>query len=507
MAGKILLLGSTALLFLADLTAAVSFKARTISTQNAIGAEPATIPEYPPECEPKNLLSFTPGSVLTSNLGGKGPSSGLEALVYGNVTFVQGRTIDLKVTVHDSEYTPKDASVNGLHYAYGIINVMSGTTVNLRFSLVDRETNKAVALNHPFLFSFFDLDTGGELGPVETISASGFRSYNVTADTEINVTTLTHGASFTGTKFGNGLDNPMHPLSLTTGQMNRAVTLSFPGGVSEFHATLNATKGTGARGARNYMFSGPSTIVCPTRALCSTYSCPSGFDPRPYPEHIACAGAKCGKEDVASCCCQADAASYTFDGFQSDYMRGLGFSFQGMAPGVGAIDMHLKFMSDYASYNESHTGVVDSYGSINVAANSSVSLNLGFTDRVVVDKLFTMPSFRMAFLDLDGWKSDEDDCFEQLIVGSLSSYSLTNATEVTAYAAGNYTIFTSTEPGNVSNNPLGFPLSASQMAQMVVLTFPSASDVNFTLMVGPGCRTGRNFLFSRPAAVGYCPST
>jgi len=109
--------------------------------------------------------------------------------------------------------------------------------------------------------SFADFDTGPEGNGTEsiTLATESFTSYNITANSEIEVTDSGKGGTtFTATEWGRGADNPVHVLALNELQRNRAVTFLFPP-VSEIKITLDVGKGGGGR---NIAFSGASSLVC-----------------------------------------------------------------------------------------------------------------------------------------------------------------------------------------------------------------------------------------------------
>jgi hypothetical protein len=467
---------------------------------------PSKLPTY---CQPENLIVFKAGGVRYSNLGSQGPdTSAPPFLVYGDVTPSGNdeQVIDLQIRVSQGDYMALNPRMNGMLGSYGIINVAANTTVDLTFRFIDRITGIAVPLQHPFIFSFFDLDTNGINDTAESISVSGFHMYNLTNGSEVNVAMASHNAAvFKGTALGNRADNPTHPLGLTKAQMHRTFSLEFRTNTSEFNVTLHTdTNSTGPMAARNFMFAGPSTIVCPGRGLCSTFKCPRGFDPRPDAAYIACAGEKCSQEnDTGTCCCSADAVSYAFDKifYPQAFADGdLPELFPDMAPGLNRlIDMTLKNTSTYISVN----GTIHhwSFGKINMAGNSSVNFTFAFTDRGT-EKPFSLPPFRVSFFDLDDGPSYA--CDERLSIESLDSYTLSDYTSIQVTKKSGMTTFATGELGDGADNPAGYPLTASQRAREVVVTFPSTSNFSITLATGPNCTTGRNIMFSRPAAIGYC---
>merc|ERR1719265_1229328 len=66
---------------------------------------------------------------------------------------------------------------------------------------------------------------------------------------------------------------PLHALALTETQQKHAVTFRMPRAKIFGLSISNSSVIPG----HTIMFAGPSNVVCPTRALCSSFSCPAGF--------------------------------------------------------------------------------------------------------------------------------------------------------------------------------------------------------------------------------------
>lgn len=468
-------------------------------------------PEIPAECAAVNQIKFRPGSLRYSNLGAHGPDFDEPPfLLYENATTSDNgdQMINMEVRVAEGDYIPWNTSKNGLTGTYVTVNLKSGTVAHLTFRFVDGITGNAVPIKHSFLFSIFDLDTDGVNDTTETVLASGFTKYYTAITTEVEVTQEPNSTTlFSATKEGTVKDNPTHPLGLSTKQKNRVVTLTFPANISEFNMTLQALTQDPFTGGRNFEFAGPTSLVCPPRALCSTLSCPTGYDPRPDPEYLACAGATCTPEnDTETCCCTHDSAAYTFNEdhgilYQKSFAEGTAdLLFPDVIPSFARnVDLTVKNETQYDAYDGASWSLV--YGKINLAANTTTRFKFSFTERKN-NTPFTLPPFRMSFFDIDD--GPDYPCKEELMIDGLESYDLSSDTSLEVNDVPGRATFTSGELGDGEDNPIYYPLTSAQKAKEVQVTFPSLSQFSITFKVGPACTTGRNILFSRPAAIGYC---
>jgi hypothetical protein len=263
-------------------------------------------------CDEARTLDLGRSTVSHSNLGGAGPDSGPETLVYSNVF----PNTDLVIAA-TSPYTPNLLNANGgvlhngLHGGFGVINMACDGSVDLTFTFVDSISGQPTTPS-PFLFTWFDSDHGMAHESRESITVSGFSSYHLTDMSALDVTELGQGLSeeslaagsgaahFTSTMRGGKVDNPVGPRTLTRLQQDRTVALLFSG-KSSFGVTLSETGYANPQG-RNFYFSGSSALVCPEDARCTSYTCPNGYTRRMDAEFRVCAGKPCSDADTDNCC-------------------------------------------------------------------------------------------------------------------------------------------------------------------------------------------------------------
>jgi len=263
-------------------------------------------------CNTARTLDLAHSVVSHSNLGGAGPDSGAETLVYSNVF----QNIDLVISAM-SAYTPNLLNANGgvlhngLHGGFGVINMACDGTVNLAFTFIDTTSGEPVA-PAPFLFTWFDSDHGMAHDSRESVSVSGFSSYHITDMSSLDVTEVDGGlsevalaqsngaATFTSTMRGGKVDNPVSPLTLTRLQEDRTVAMLFSG-KSSFSVTLTETGYANPQG-RNFYFSGSSAMVCPEDARCTSYTCPDNYTRRMDAEFRVCTSKPCTAIDTDNCC-------------------------------------------------------------------------------------------------------------------------------------------------------------------------------------------------------------
>lgn len=253
--------------------------------------------------------TFDLSNVIHSNLGGAGPDTGSPDLVFGNV--MDG--INLVITAL-SAYTPNMLNPaggvlrNGARDGFGVINLASGSSVDLKFALVDAATNAPEPRS--FVMTFFDADHGMAHESREAFTLNGFTSYVVDPATTLTVTataidayTLADGngiASFTSSLRGSKEDNPLSPLSLSPLQKERSVTAYFEN-KAEFVVSLSETGYDNPQG-RNHFFAGASNLICQGEAKCSSFACPEGWALNQNAEFVLCTGRPCPHNDLSMCC-------------------------------------------------------------------------------------------------------------------------------------------------------------------------------------------------------------
>lgn len=244
-----------------------------------------------------------------NNLGGAGPDGGEEGILYGGV--LPGK--DLLVSAKSS-YTPNMLNPsggvlrNGARQGFGVINMASGSAVDLSFTLKDSLTGAHSP--DSYVVSFFDGDHGMSHESREIMTISKMSNFIVDDNTELEITetatddtSLANGvgvATFTSTLRGTKEDNPLSPLALSDLQKQRSVEVYFENR-AKFDVTFAATGYVNPQG-RNMMFAGASTLTCAQEAKCSSYECPLGFRMRQDAEFTVCASKPCTAADNAACC-------------------------------------------------------------------------------------------------------------------------------------------------------------------------------------------------------------
>lgn len=265
-------------------------------------------------CETGRTIDLSGTTILQSNLGGQGPDSGPQTLVYGGV-FPNTNLVISAITPYTPNLLNANGGVlhNGLHQGFGVINMACDGEVKLKFEFVDASTGGPITPD-PFLFTWFDSDHGMSHSSREAISVEGFTSYHLTDNAALDITELGTGldadelaagrgaATFTSTLRGGKVDNPVSPTSLSRLQADRTVALLFQR-TSEFIVTLSEVGYSNPQG-RNFYFSGSSALVCPRDARCSSMICPVGYTERMNAEFLTCASRPCTQADRDTCCYQ-----------------------------------------------------------------------------------------------------------------------------------------------------------------------------------------------------------
>lgn len=474
-------------------------------------------------CDPKYALELS-DSLMYSNLGGLGPDfDAPRAIYYSNVIPYADEPVDLEVSVTSGNYKAGDASVNGVFRSFGIINVHHDSFANLKFRLVEKKTGNSYINPSSFYFTVFDLDTGFHQTSIESIYISNRFEPRLSHDvpTELVVESSGDFWHVVSQKYGFDQDNPTSPMTLTSIQKARSVSVLFPAGSSEFDMTLQVT---GGRLARNFMFSGRSSLDCPARALCSTFRCPSG-ELKMDANYILCAGSTCSADDASTCCCSANSFGH-FDaadviesslGERSDGK----IKFVNVEPGV---DMTISALSNFERINPSASGIRGSFAALNVVGDSLVQFKFSFKDHVTGLPFF-LPSFRMSFFDMDralhqaqnsvsssvSTPIDPYNCLERVQVTNFTGYSLAgglaSTISVKEYSDGE-AYFESSAIGGPRNNPVYYlDLTDEQKMNSFTLEFPPLSEFYVTFAVGAVCEYGRTIQFTKPIVTGQCSSS
>lgn len=257
-------------------------------------------------CE--NSMSFD--NVLHSNLGGAGPDSGSADLTYASV--LPGTNLVVTAT---SAYTPNSLNPaggvmrNGARNGFGVINMASGSYVDLTFKLQDAATGQPKVVDN-FAFTLVDGDHGMSHESRESFTVSGFTSYALDVESTLTIENAVDDdetraagngrATFVSTLRGSKQDNPESALALTRLQSRRSVTFLFEN-KAEFTVSAAERNYANPQG-RNIFFTGASNLVCPREATCSTFVCPARMRQRQNAEFTVCASRPCTAADQDTCC-------------------------------------------------------------------------------------------------------------------------------------------------------------------------------------------------------------
>jgi len=125
------------------------------------------------ECDEERTLDLS--NMIVNNLNGQGPMKvpdGMKhgkTIMYGNVFPLSGANMNLVLSVKpETEYFPYDVQRNGLDNGYGIVNIRSGSEVDLTFTFVDANTLEPRAVPR-FFITFSGIDQS-ERDTVESLT-------------------------------------------------------------------------------------------------------------------------------------------------------------------------------------------------------------------------------------------------------------------------------------------------------------------------------------------------
>jgi len=127
--------------------------------------------------------------VVRNNLGGAGPDGGEEGILFGGVMPGKDLLISAKSTYTPNMLNPSGGVLrNGAHQGFGVINMASGSSVDLEFTLKDSVTGADSP--DSFVVTFFDGDHGMSHESREILTINGMSNYIVDDDTELEITKL-----------------------------------------------------------------------------------------------------------------------------------------------------------------------------------------------------------------------------------------------------------------------------------------------------------------------------
>jgi len=190
------------------------------------------------------LLDFEKATVLQSNLGGKGPDTGVAELRYGGIAeHPAGQPFDLVITAPDGyEGDPKDNGKNVDYPKFAQVSMYgsgspAGWSGNAKLHLSFVRPGSATPVELPeFFFTIFD-EHGEDAGVVkQTVSAKGYKGHATDVNTDLLASRNPDGS----TKFtapGHKIPNPTDPMTATQAQ-RASMVMYFYENTSSFELTL-----------------------------------------------------------------------------------------------------------------------------------------------------------------------------------------------------------------------------------------------------------------------------
>jgi len=212
-----------------------------------------------------DLVLIKPVECILNNLGGKGPDSGSEAMIFrakvsANDSSIDGRGVLIAVRATTPYNMDPLNRFNGKRGKFFAIGVRAGTEVSLQIRVYDEATKQPLVLPH-FSISFFDLDVDPGPRARKYVIARDFQQYYVAHGSQISVDTHANGSTkFRAMTPDVGLDNPVEKESeaLTDLSKSKGVTLQYFDRDS-IYVTVGAEDGGGIRG---FLFSLRPSIIC-----------------------------------------------------------------------------------------------------------------------------------------------------------------------------------------------------------------------------------------------------
>lgn len=470
-----------------------------------------------PPCTDELSMQLLPSSLVTSNLGGLGPDRHAhEGLTFGNVFPGCGTTMDLDVTV-DDRYETYGSNANGLWNGWGKITMKPGLTINLTFTLFDRATKQRTAPTAPWYFTFLsqssrdETEAEGTYGASEPMHVVKFDPAAMRHVISSSGQVVVNRGEFRAPGVGSGADI-LNPRSLSNSQTQRAVTVLIP---TESQFTMEIT--SSAIGNASFLFGGSSSLVCPKRALCSSFTCPTSYVANPQASSRVCHGQVCDAVDVNLCCTDAEDSicglshQLTFKennvlysnlgGFGPDFESPEEIVVQDVFPFSGdIIDLVITAPGDYTPAKSSLNGVTG--GLLWINAHTGTENDLVFQFKRRNGDLATMWPYGLSIFDFDMQKNGQ--AVESVMIGEPSYWrtdvnTSINVTRVSARRLdrdldGHALLLTATQVGTGSGNPRNaLALTPEQMANSVSMV-TSARTLKANFAIGQGYNSGRNMM-------------
>lgn len=386
-------------------------------------------------CAWENALYFKEGSMLLDNLGARGPDNGAAPIMFISSVHPglsdEKNPVDLLVFA-EGEYNPGDVLLNGLDKGMLHISVKSGSTMNLRFSFVDRSTQRLTAVDK-FYFTLLDFE-GATSSNGQFVCISNYDSYNISEHSLLSAANLEDGSEvkwvkFTTSAVSDAKDDPQNPISLLPHQRARSATVFFSQ-QSKFVMSFHAA---GGQEATHFILAGRSNSICPAPESCASYSCPANSVLVPFANTVPCREGctleECCVSDNREECFKERIMSFEEAKVSASNLGGLGpdtgahkLVFENVFPYIGddIVNLEITAGGSYTPGDVSFNALGGLAGNINVANGTETTFHFKLVNATYpgAEVVRAVP-FWLTFMDIihespRGEKMTEDEALPSL---------------------------------------------------------------------------------------------
>lgn len=460
-------------------------------------------------CDPEATFSLSPASLVFANLGGMGPHHGKEQkLIFSDVFPGRSNAVDLEVRNSTPYAYLGGGTTSGMQGAFGSIILGSGSSNEFQFQFVERDSRKPVTDINEFLLTFVDLQadldsTSGVVMGHTHLQIPMLRSFFLSDRSNVRY----DGGRFVASSFATTSRTPMHPWAMTSRDMHTSVAMKLNS--STFRVKVDIPEGPHA--AREILFAGPTNLLCPARAYCSSLACPPDMTMVDGGNVTACIGSVCTEEDYPTCC-RYDACSEKHDldlsnliynnlggyGPDADVHRtqdNRSIIYGNVFPNLGAtvnLVVELKPGTTYYPYAVERNGRIGPFGNINVRAGTHADVSFRFRD-AYTNQPYQVPKFFFTFSGVDEqYKSG----VESVTIYGFEWYKISKPSALKVEMMEGGATFTANEHGGTEGNlrhPLALP--GAMLNHTMTVQMPSVEHFHVTIHASQGW-TGRNIIFS-----------
>lgn len=389
-------------------------------------------------CSTKGFISFQPGSLMYSNLGGKGPEFlSPQGIHIRDVFPYRHEVIDLIATnVTEYRTSPDDSEPSGLVDDMLYVDVAAGHNVTLNFKFIVRgvrtkgggphsfdPAKEHSDVTHSFYLTYSKID-GNATSGIKSVTTYPVSHYNLSNETYVIPTEVSPG----NMKFAaDGSHQVKTPSNLAKDfafnkDFENAIVGVFYEKVTSFNLTL-AVAGGPAAARRTFLIGGLDTpIECKKKARCDTMYCPAGFTRVEAAHMVECAGEVCSQDDLAMCCfpLEEDFCRTRFGFYLNQVYTNVSSNLGGLGPHRGAfrgiiirdafpnfeevIDMEITNTTPYdlAKLGPRRNSINGETLNIHVRKGTKVGLKFRLLKGNTKEPVEDMFAYLVSFLDLLG---------------------------------------------------------------------------------------------------------